>query len=73
VHGAVVGGLDPGGEQPVQFCQVADGRPGAVRPGELGQELAADGAEEPLDLAAALGLTGQSKIILWITGCGIGC
>jgi hypothetical protein len=35
--------------------------------GDLHEELLADGAEQPLDLPASLGLTGQSKIILWIT------
>ena len=31
------------------------------------------GPLEPLDGAMLLRLTGQSKIILWITGCEIGC
>jgi hypothetical protein len=59
----VIDTFDPGGEQPVQRGQVRDA--GAVA--DLDQELLADGAEEPLDLPPALRLTGQSKIILWIT------
>jgi hypothetical protein len=59
----VVDGLCPGGEQPGQLAEVSDVVAG------LDRELFADGAEEPLDLAPALGLTGQSKIILWVT-CG---
>jgi hypothetical protein len=68
MHSPVVGDLDPGVEQPVQLRQVR-GR-GAGRPAvaaDLDQELVPDGAEEPLYLPPALRLTGQSKIILWIT------
>ncbi len=67
----VVDRLDPRGEQPVEHGQVRDARAVA----DLDQELLADGAEEPLDLAPALGLTGQSQLILWITrGAGVpGC
>jgi hypothetical protein len=62
----VVDRLGPRGEQLVQLRQARDlGRAGL---GQLGQELAADGAEEPLDLPPPLGLTGQSWLILWITG-----
>jgi len=53
----VVVGLHPGDQQPVQLGQVGDAA-GFVA-GELDQELLADGAEEPLDLAAALWLSGQ--------------
>jgi hypothetical protein len=60
----VVDGLGPGGEQPVQLGQAGDVLPLA----DLDQELLADHAEEPLDLPPALRLTGQSKIILWVTG-----
>ena len=49
---AMVDRLGPGGEQPVQLRQVRE--PGGAVLGQLGQELAADGAEEPLDLAPAL-------------------
>jgi hypothetical protein len=63
----VVDGFGPGGEQPVQFGQARDLRGPLL--GELGQELAPDGAEEPFDLAPALRLTGQSQLILWITRC----
>jgi hypothetical protein len=62
----VVDGLRPCGEQPVELVQAGD-LPGPLF-GDLDQELVADGAEEPLDLAPAFRLTGQSKIILWITG-----
>ena len=61
---AVVFGFDPRGEQPVEFQQ----RRGVVDPGggevfgggvgDLDEELLAHGAEEPFDLAAALGATG---------------
>jgi len=54
MRGPVVGSLDPGAEQPVQLSQV----PGAGTVADLNQELVADGAEEPLDLAPALGLSG---------------
>jgi hypothetical protein len=48
----VIDRLGPGGEQPVQL-----GQPGQLRGpllGQLGQELAADGAEEPLDRACLI-------------------
>jgi hypothetical protein len=55
----VIDGLDPGGEQPVHLRQVADLASGfAVTGGDLDDELAVDGAEEPLDLPAALRLSG---------------
>jgi len=63
----VVDRLGPRGEQPVQLREVRD--LGGAGLGQLGQELAADGAEEPLDLPPPLGLTGQSQLILWITSC----
>lgn len=59
----MVGGLDPGLEQAVHLRQPADLLPGP----DLDEELVPHGPEEPLDLPPALGLTGQSKIILWIT------
>ena len=52
----VVDRLGPRGEQPVQLRQVRD--LGGAGLGQLGQELAADGAEEPLDLPPALGPSG---------------
>jgi hypothetical protein len=52
VHPGVVDALDPGGEQPVELGQVARAAAGV----QLNEELLADGAEHPLDLAAALGL-----------------
>ena len=61
----VVDRFCPGGEQLVQFRQVRDLR-GAVL-GQLGQELAPDCPEKSFDLPPAFWLTGQSKIILWIT------
>jgi hypothetical protein len=70
MHGPVIADLDPGAEQPVQLGKVCGRRPGgavADAAGDLDQELLADGAEEPLDFPAALGLTGQSWVILWIT------
>jgi hypothetical protein len=36
--------------------------------GDLDEELLADGEEQAFYLPPPLGLTGQSKIILWITG-----
>jgi hypothetical protein len=65
--------LDPGGEQPVQLAQAGEGPPGlAVGGGELDCEPVVYGPEEPLDLAPALRLTGQSQLILWITrGAGV--
>jgi hypothetical protein len=55
----VIVGLDPGDQQPVELGQAAD-PPGGLTGGiadavDLDQELLADGAEEPLDLAATLG------------------
>jgi hypothetical protein len=49
----VVVGLHPGDQQAVQLGQVGDAV--GTLASELDQELLADGAEEPLDLAAALG------------------
>jgi len=46
--------LDPGAEQPVELLQVGCAAAGL----QLDQELLADGAEHPLDLAAALRLAG---------------
>jgi hypothetical protein len=65
MHADVVDRLGPGGEQPVQLGQ--PGQPGGALAGELGQELIPDCPEKSLDLAPAFWLTGQSKIILWIT------
>ena len=53
----MVDGLDPGGEQPVELAQVGDRVPARVAlgvPGDLDEELLADGPEEPFDLPAAL-------------------
>jgi hypothetical protein len=59
VHPAVVDGLDPGGEQPVQLRQIGDPAAGCpVGCGDLHYELVVDIAEEAFDLPAALGLTG---------------
>jgi hypothetical protein len=52
VDPGVVVGLHPGDQQAVQLGQVGDAVGGLA--GDLDQKLAADGAEEPLDLAAAL-------------------
>jgi hypothetical protein len=52
----MVDGLGLGGEQPVQLGQVAD--LGGAGRGQLGEELAPHGAEEPLDLALGLGRPG---------------
>ena len=46
VDGAVIDGLDPGGEQLVEPGHVVD-----VGVGDLDEELVAHGAEDPLDLA----------------------
>jgi hypothetical protein len=62
----VVDRLCPGGEQAVQLLQPSDRRRGLG--GDLDEELVTDGAEEPFDLPASLGLTGQSRLSLWITG-----
>jgi hypothetical protein len=59
----MVDGLIPGGEQPVQLRQVLDAGPVA----DLDEELPPDYTEKTFDLAPALGLTGQSRLILWIT------
>jgi hypothetical protein len=48
----VVDPFDPGAEQPVQLLQIL----GAAASVELHQELLADSAEDPLDLAATLRL-----------------
>src|SRR2546429_684428 len=61
----VVNRLGPGGEQLVQPGQVLD--PGGALLGKLDQELIPHSPEKPFDLASAFWLTGQSKIILWIT------
>jgi hypothetical protein len=50
--------LDPGAEQAVQLVQIGGPAAGV----QLDQELLADGAEGPLDLAAAL----------WLAGLGVG-
>jgi hypothetical protein len=50
VLAAVVDGIDPGCEQAVQLGHVVELAAGA----DLDQELVTDGAEEPLDLPAAL-------------------
>ena len=56
VFAAVVDGLDPGGEQPVEFAQIGDRVPAGIGgvAGDLDQELLADGPEIAFDLAAAL-------------------
>ena len=54
------------GEQLVQLGQVLD--PGGALLGELGQELIPDCPEKSFDLPSAFWLTGQSRLILWITG-----
>jgi hypothetical protein len=57
VHAAVVDGLDPGGEQPVELAQVADRVPTRIAlgiTGDLDEELLAHGPEVAFDLAAAL-------------------
>jgi hypothetical protein len=61
VHPAVVDLLDPGGEQRVELVQVGDRVPARVAlgvPGDLDEELLADGPEVAFDLAAALWLSG---------------
>jgi len=50
VDPAVVGGFDPGGEQPVHLDEVVD-----AAGFDLDEELVAHGAEETFDLAPALG------------------
>ena len=60
VLAAVIDGLDPGGEQPVQLVQVGEGVPARVAlgvAGDLDEELVANGPEEAFDLAAALRAT----------------
>jgi hypothetical protein len=52
----VINGFHPGREQPVQLGQIIDVL------ADLDQKLLADGAEVSLDLAPALGLSGQSEI-----------
>jgi len=52
----VVDGLGPGGEQAVQLLQAGD--PCGCFFGDLDEELVADSAEEPFDLAPSLGLSG---------------
>jgi hypothetical protein len=52
----VINRLDPGREQPVELGQAADASGDLF--GDLDQELVADGAEKPLDLPSALGLSG---------------
>jgi hypothetical protein len=59
VHGAVIDGLDPGGEQPVQLEQITDMVAARlVLTGDLDQELIPDAAEVALDLPAALRASG---------------
>jgi len=50
----VVGRVHPGVEQPVEVGQGRRDGPGPAVAGDLRQELAADGAEEPFDLSPAL-------------------
>src|ERR1017187_6922652 len=64
--------LGPGGEPAVELPQAvrypaAGG--GLAVGGDLDQELPPHSLEKAFYLAAALGLTGQSRLILWITGC----
>jgi hypothetical protein len=59
---------DPVIEQVVELLQAGDRVPGrVVAGGDFDQELVLDGLEYLFDLAPAGWLTGQSKIILWIT------
>ncbi len=62
----VVDRLGPGGEQLVQLGQVLD--PGGALLGQLDQELIPCGPEEPFYFSPPFWLTGQSQLILWITG-----
>src|SRR6516164_11436178 len=62
----VVDRLGPGGEQLVQLGQVLD--PGGALPGQLDQELIPHSPEESFDFSPPFWLTGQSRLILWITG-----
>src|SRR6266508_6770833 len=52
---AVIDGLDPGGEQPVEFGQI-----GGASGFDLDEELDAYGGEEPFDFAAPLGSSGSA-------------
>jgi hypothetical protein len=57
VHPAVIDGFRPRGEQPAQLGDAGHVPPpahGGIA-GDLDEELLADGAEQPLDLPAALG------------------
>jgi hypothetical protein len=65
VGAAVIDGLDPGGEQPVQLVKIGDLVPalicavaGGGLAGDLDEELLTDGPEEAFDLASALRLSG---------------
>ena len=58
--------LGPGGEQVVQRLQRLDALMGG-----LGQERLPDIAVEPFLLPPPFRLTGQSQLILWITGAGL--
>jgi hypothetical protein len=59
VSAVVIDTLDPCGEQPVHLGQVGHPPSGlAVAGGDLDGELTVHGAEQPLDLPAALGLSG---------------
>jgi hypothetical protein len=60
---AVVAGLDPGGEQPVEFLEG-----GQLVVGDLDQELGADGRGEPFDLPPSLRpSTAQMRWSWWDT------
>ena len=69
MHPGVVDGADPPVQQVVQLLQILDLAAGRVRlvAGDLDQELLLDSLERALDLPPPHRLTGQSKIILWIT------
>ena len=62
----VVGGLQPGLEQAVHLRQVRNAGPVA----DLDKELLPHSPEKTFDFPSALWLTGQSRLILWITGPG---
>jgi hypothetical protein len=59
----VVGGFRPGLEQAVHLRQVRDAGPVA----DLDQELVPHSPEKTFDFTPSFWLTGQSRLILWIT------
>jgi hypothetical protein len=60
VHAAVIDGLDPGGEQPVELAQIGDRMPARIGgiAGDLDEELLANGPKTAFDLPASLWLSG---------------